>query len=354
MADSRVYIAGQQDHRLLSERETEILTRIIHLYILNAAPIGSRNLAKYMGSGSRLSPATIRNVMADLEEMDYISHPHTSAGRVPTDKGYRFYVDAMSDTEHLSDSELSTVRKKLTASNTPEEVLRDASKLLGVLSNYLGVVAFPHLTDFIIQKIDLIPLSSTRLLAVVALESNIVRTVTLEAEFNINRQHIEETASYINEKLSGRTLGFVREHFNSIITDYPRKDAPLIRLFVDSVDKIFDKQSGMDKLHIAGTQNLLEYPEFEDLSRVKGIIELIENEDIIIHLLDKHEESDGVKVMIGKELQNEMFTDYSMIVSSYQFGSGTGSIGLIGPKRMKYSKMISLVKYVSDIISDQG
>jgi heat-inducible transcriptional repressor len=351
MNDSKVLIARHLENRDLSSRERDILTKIIHLYILNSTPVGSRNLAKYLEQTNKLSPATIRNVMSDLEEMDYISHPHTSAGRIPTDKGYRFYVDSMTEIEQSSDHELNAVRSKLTGVNTPDEVLRGASKLLGMLSNYLSVVAFPYLTDFIIQKIDLIALSSTRLLAVVALESNVVRTVTLEASFDVDGRHLEEIKNYINEKISGRTLGFVRENFNAIITDYRRKDAPLIRLFVDSVDKIFDKQSGAEKIHIAGTHNLLENTEMEDLSRVKGIIELIENEDIIIHLMDKHEDSEGIKVMIGKELQNALFDDYSMIVSSYQIGGGTGSIGLIGPKRMNYSKMISLVKLVSDTIS---
>ena len=353
MAERSINIGLNNERHQLSEREREILTKIIHLYILNASPVGSRNLSRYFDSTYRLSPATIRNVMADLEEMDYISHPHTSAGRVPTDKGYRFYVDSLNMSDNLTENEISTLHKRLTQSLSPEEVLKDASKVLGLLSNYLGVVAFPHLTEFVIQKIELIALSSSRLLVVIALESNIVRTVTLEAEFDINQRHLEDIATFINEKMTGKTLGFVKDNFGAIINDYRRQDAPLIRLFIDSVDRIFDRNSNIEKVHVAGAHNLLEYSDSEDLMRVKGIIELVENEDMIIHLLDKIEDSEnGIKVLIGNEIDNAILRDYSMVVSKYRIGgAGSGSIGIIGPKRMNYSRMIALVSRITEDLS---
>lgn len=334
----------------LNDRESAILRTIIHTYILEANPVGSRRLSKMLESELKLSSATIRNVMSDLEDMDLISHPHTSAGRVPTDKGYRVYVDLLMKTETLSDRELQAVKENIEHGAT-EKVVRSASKVLGMLSRCLGIAKIPQIADLIVQKIELIQLSSNRILVVVALDSNIVRTVTIEAEFVVEKPDIDDISIYINEKISGKPLKFIRENFVELISGFDSEELPLIRLFVDSVNQIFTMGSTNDQLHIAGTPNLLSYPEFEDLDRMRGVVELIENEDIIIHILENYNDSDGVKILIGTEMQNPLLEDYSLIVSNYQFGSATGSIGLIGPKRMKYSKLSTLVNYVSEIVS---
>jgi heat-inducible transcriptional repressor len=347
-----VYVPNPKDEKL-SSREKSILRSIIHLYILNGAPVGSGSLSKYLEKDLRLSSATIRNIMADLEDMEYISHPHTSAGRIPTDKGYRVYVDSLMDAQLLSEPEKQVVMNNL-VTEPAETMLKDASRVLGMISKYLGVVEIPHLTDLIVQKIELIPLSSTRLLVVVALESSIVRTVTLEANFGIDNNKLDQITTYINDRIGGRQLGFLRENFNYLIGDLPETEAPLMRLFIDSVDKLFESYKSTDRIHIAGTRNLLVSPDYEDLLKVRGVIELIEDEDIIIHLLDKSESNEGdIKIIIGKEMQNEILNDYSLVVTKYLIGSAHGSIGLIGPKRMNYSKMISLVQFVSEMISKE-
>lgn len=337
----------------LNDRQKEVLRAIVYIYILNALPVGSRTLSKFLSSTLNLSPATIRNVMSDLEEFEYINHPHTSAGRIPTDKGYRFYVDNITEIAQLTDLEMRAVKNSISFSQS-DKVLKDASKVLGLLSKYLGVVQIPNLLDLIVYKIELISISSNRLLVVIALDSNIVRTVTIEAGFEFNHKYIEEISSYINEKISGKRLRYLRENFEELISDFENKDTPLVRLFVDSLDKIFHYQGNQDRILTAGTQNLLDYPEFEDLDRVKGVIELIENEDIIIHLLEKHEErKGGIKVLIGKELETNLLDDFSIVMTNYRIGSAQGSIGLIGPKRMNYPKMISIVANVSQMLSKE-
>lgn len=336
----------------LTERQQEVLRSIVRLYILKAAPVGSRNLSKYLKDTVNVSPATIRNAMADLEEMDFISHPHTSAGRVPTDKGYRFYVDTLRSISNLPDNEFEKVKAKMSKSRS-DLILKEASKVLGSLSRYLGIVQIPHLLNLIVHKIELVQVSSSRLLVVLVLDSNIVRTATIEAEFEFENKYLLDINTYINEKIAGKQLQFLKENFAELIEDFAMKDIPLVRLFVDSIDKIFNYQGTRDKLLTAGTQNLLEYPEFEDLNRVRGVIELIENEDIIIHLLEKYEDiGNDVKVLIGQEMENELLGDYSIVLTKYNIGSATGSIGLIGPKRMDYPKMISVVANVSKILSE--
>ncbi len=338
--------------RDLNQREIDILRTIIHLYILNATPVGSRSLSKYLEGDYKLSPATIRNVMADLEEMELISHPHTSAGRVPTDKGYRFYVDSLMKREVLSHKEMETLRKSLNP-NLSDDILKDASKLLGMLSKYLSIVELPHFNDLIVFRIELIYVTSNRLLVVLALDSNIVRTVTLEVNFEVNEKNLDELSRLINEKISGKPLKYIRDNFKDIITEYNYVDAPLIRLFIDSIDKVFKNPYQSDRIHISGTQNLLNYPEFEDLDKVRSVIELIENEDIIIHLFDTYDTGEkSPQILIGKEINNKFLEDYSVVISNYKYGSASGSIGLIGPKRMNYSKITSLIQYVTDILSE--
>lgn len=340
-----------EDSKNLSPRERSILRTIIHLYLLNASPVGSRNLAKYLQKEVKLSPATIRNVMSDLEDLEYISHPHTSAGRVPTDKGYRFYVDSLMGPSELLESDLREVQRKLSDTNT-DSVLKEASKVLGMLSQYLAIVEIPHLANLVVQKIELIALSSTRLLVVLALDSNIVRTLTLEAEFEVDIKFLNDISAFINERISGKQLTFLRENFREMINEFGSLETPLIRLFVESIDELFKNHQSDDRILISGTPNLISHPEFENIEKVKGVIELIENEDVIVHILDKYDDiSEGTKILIGREMQNVLLEDYSLVVSNYEFGSANGSIGLIGPKRMNYSRMMSLVEYVSMMIS---
>jgi heat-inducible transcriptional repressor len=349
------YSFRKHNDRELTDREKFILRSIVQAYILTASPVGSRFLSKYVEE-CKLSPATIRNVMADLEEMEFISHPHTSAGRVPTDKGYRLYVDSLMNIEHISESEQIVVDTHLLA-HPYEGALKDASRILGSLSHYLAIVELPNLADIIVRQIQLMPLSSQRLLVVVELESKLVRTVTLETDIDIQSATLDIVSTFINSKISGKSLRYIRLNFVSILQEHSNfLHSSLFRLFVESVDVLFKPhQANEEKVHIAGTQNLLKYPEFDNPEHVRGIIELVESEDIIIHLLDRKDgiSDTGIKVIIGDELGEEKLKNYSLVSGSYSISGANGSIGLIGPKRMNYSKMISLVEYVAGALSNQ-
>lgn len=341
----------------LSERERAILRTIVSLYILNAMPVGSRYLSKYLTEGAvGLSPATLRNIMADLEEMDYISHPHTSAGRVPTDKGYRFFVDTIPDNE-LNCGELpisDTLPRELSAEDSAT-IFRRAGELLGTVSHYLAIVRIPQLRDLTVRKIDLMKLSSSKLLVVVALESNVVRTVTLEIPFEATENALQKVSQYINEKISGKTLNFIRKNFTSMVREESGVQKPLIGLFVSSIDKLFHLENSSGKLHVAGTQNLLNLPEFDDVTNVRKIFDALQNEDELINIIDSvtpgASGSRDFSVLIGSELRNELYSDYSLVISSYTYGSASGSIGLIGPRRMDYTRVISLVREMGKLLT---
>ncbi|MCX7930446.1 MAG: heat-inducible transcriptional repressor HrcA [Chlorobi bacterium] len=335
----------------LSEREQIILRAIVQTYVLRAAPIGSHMLARMLARTLGLSPATIRNVMADLEDRGYITHPHTSAGRIPTDKGYRLYVDYLMQQGHLSQREEETLRANL-ASVSGEIALRTASRILGELSHLLGVAQLPSLRDLVVRRVELVPLSSQRFAVVVDLDSDVVRTITLEIDVDIDVGYLQRLSQLLNERLSGRTLDFVRQNFTVLMRD--RMSHPILRVFADSIDVLF-AQHESQRIFLAGAQQLVQQPEFSSPDRFRAVIELLENEEMIIHLLESTADMSpcGVQVMIGSELGDRQLTDYALISTRYRIGSATYAIGVVGPKRMNYAKMMALVGEVASLLAGQ-
>lgn len=345
-----------REPRNLNERERAILRSIVHLYILTASPVGSKYLSRYLEEHFKLSPATIRNVMGVLEDLDFITHPYTSAGRIPTDKGYRLYVDSLMPTESISAKESESIRENLLGLPS-ESILREASKILGSLSRCLSVVELPHLFDSIIRRIQLIEISSARLLVVLDLDSNLLRTITLEADLSFERRDLDCVAQFFNERLAGRRVSFIRENFGALISDGDyRLHGGLLRLFTDSVDALFAPHiEGGERLHISGAQNLLAQPEFDSPERIRGVIELIESQDVIVHVFDRIESGTRpLSIGIGQELGHDLLADYSVIAANYTLGTATASIGVIGPKRMNYARATSILKCVSTALSASG
>lgn len=333
--------------RELTERDRSILQAIVQLFVLHASPVSSRNISRFLEKNVRLSAATVRNVMADLEDMGYITHPHTSAGRMPTDRGYRMYVDALMELDKFPIEEQQIFGAL--AMSPRENVLKDASKILGELSHHLAVVKLPQFDDILVNRVEMIPLSSDRLLIVVALESDIVRTVTAESTHVPDPDVIHEVTRYINERLSGKPLRSLSDIFPEVRTEHD--EAPsLVRLFVEHVERLPAISSG-STVHVAGVPQLLSHPEFVNPERMRSVIELMENEEVIIHVIDNVGNDEGISVKIGNELEHDELQEYSLVATTYRVGTARGSIGVIGPKRMQYSRMMSLVQLVSNALS---
>lgn len=334
----------------LNERERDILRHVVYNYIQTAVPIGSRYISKRFET--QLSPATIRNVMADLEEFGYLSHPHTSAGRVPTDLGYRYYVDFLMEIEELSEKEKRQIEEQLDSSDSADSLLRETSKLLGKISRQLSIVSSPHIASGVFEKLELIPISSSRVLVVMSIRSGLVKTIMLEVGVEIKRQSLDQISRLLNERLSGLTLQDIRDTFVERIRDVQGEQTGLIRLFIDSVDKLFDDVKEREKVHISGTQNIIEQPEFVDPQNFRSVIELIENDDIIVHLLERHEELDrNFVITIGKENEESKANNYSVVTAMYNTEGVTGRVGIIGPRRMDYATVVPLVDYVAKSIA---
>ena len=334
----------------LNDRERDILRRVVYNFIQTAVPVGSRYISKHFEAP--LSPATIRNVMADLEELGYLSHPHTSAGRVPTDLGYRYYIDFLMEMEELSDREKVQIQQQLATVADPDSLLRESSKLLGKISKQLSVVSSPHISSGVFEKLELVPIASSKLLVIISIRSGLVKTLMLEVGVEIKREYLEHISRVLNERLSGLTLRQIRDTFIERTRDVQDERTGLIRLFIDSVDQLFDDMKDRDKVHISGTQNIIEQPEFIDPKNFRSVIELIENDDMIVHLLEKHQEAEkDFVITIGEENKDSKAKEYSVVSATYDLEGVTGRVGIIGPTRMDYAKLIPLVDHIAKLVA---
>lgn len=338
----------------LKEREKAILRFVIHQFILTANPVGSRNISKRYDIG--LSPASIRNIMSDLEETGFLNHPHTSAGRVPTDKGYRFYVDSLMDPPKLDQTAKNLIDGNLSSAPTgTEELLRVTSNILSDLTNQLAMVTYPKFEQAVLQKIQIVQLSSTRILVVVSVNSGMIKTITLEIDADVNEEQIASAQQFLNERLSGLKFSEIRNSFEDRVKDFDSETyRPIIRVFLESVDKIFNDLSS-EKAIISGTKNILKQPEFEKVNHLQSVIELVENQDIIIHIFDEKKQpiEGDVTITIGQEIREEKFSDYSMISKEYKIGDMHGTLGIMGPKRMDYSRIVAAVVYIAEQLTQE-
>jgi heat-inducible transcriptional repressor len=337
----------------LSNREKVILSYIIEDFIRTAIPVGSRHISK--NSNINLSPATIRNVMSDLEDLSYITHPHTSGGRIPTDKGYRFFVEKLMNIEPLSNSEKLKIKSHIEDFEvTNEEIYKEISKILGKLTKEISIVSQPIFSEGILEKIEIFSLSSSKILVVVSIGSGLVRTLMFDLETELNRDTLDKITQLLNEKLSGLSLKKIRNTFKERISDLDKHESGVIKIFVDSIDKIFqDEKEGLT-LFLGGTVEVLSQPEFGNTDSYKNLIELTGDRDIVFHVLNNlPEDEKGVAISIGNENTDDKLKDFSIVSSSYSVGSVKGKIAIIGPKRMNYSKIISFLNYTSKIIQEK-
>jgi len=346
-------MANNPEKEPLNERERNILRSVVQQFILTASPVGSRYISRKYEMG--ISAATVRNIMADLEESGFINHPHTSAGRVPTDKGYRYYVDSIMELNEIKNPEKGLINKTLkTDVSETEELFKIASTLLSTITNQLACVSYPDIDPGILEKLQIINLTSSRLLIVISIKSGLVRTITLEIKSRLKINQLESVERLLNERLSGLRMSEIRTTFKDRFKDVDDNQKPIIRLFVDSVDKIFKDDRRNEKLILTGARNIIKQPEFEDPEKFESIIELMEDKDIIIHIMEKSAEKDknDVVISIGSEIDDVKMQEYSFISKEYQLGETIGTLGIIGPKRMEYSKIISIVDYVSRMLSE--
>ncbi len=328
---------------VLTERENLILNCVVEAYVPAATPVGSRFLAKKFNLG--ISPATIRNVMNDLEDMGLLCQPHVSAGRVPTDKGYRFYVDGLMAVQRLRKRDRQIVDANLHRDSVDVcEILGAASQVLSRISAQLGVVLEPRFYQGIFQKMELVSVSENRIMAVISIKSGLVKTILVEIESAFSQEQLHATSFVINERLSGLSLKEVKETIDERLTDVAIGNNRLIRLILQSSDRLFDFES-QDGLHLGGAMNIVANPEFSEREDVAWVLGLLEGKERISSMFKLAVDRD-VSVSIGEENQENLFRACSVVAVPYTLGSVTGAVGVVGPTRMAYARIIPLVDYV--------
>jgi len=347
---------GEERHEerpALSDRERAILRLVVEEFIDEAGPVGSRSLAKE--SSLDLSAASIRNTMADLEDMGYLDHPYTSAGRVPTRMGYRTFVDELMDTPELTPVERQVLKMRLEqlVSDT-DELLRESTRLLSKLSNLLGIALTPRLSTGVLDRLDIVPLSGSRLMFVLSMRGGVVKTVVLRFDVDLGRSEIDRAVSLLNERLAGLTLQEIRETYTERLGDL-RDQTGLVDLIVDEAPVLFSEPEE-GRLQFEGTENILTQPEFQEPDDVRRLIEIIEDEDRVVEVLENLFESDPdavgtATVRIGGENDDEEMDAYSIVTSPYQLGDTIGTLGVIGPPRMDYARAVALVENAANVIN---
>ena len=344
----------------LSERERLVLEAVIQMYVETAEPAGSRALSKRSGLG--VSPATIRNTMSDLEEKGFLFHPHTSAGRVPTDKAYRVYVDALMPPAAVSDAEYRRLAEEISAgSATIEAILRRAAQSLGLLTQELGLALGPQADRTVLQRVDLVRLASDRVLVVLTLKGGAARTIFLEARGEIADRVVAEVARLLNERLAGLTLPQIRATLADRLRDVADPStgaAELLNIFVEERDQLFDGSLGVDAAVVLGQASVLaEQPEFASGEHLRRLLELTEMRQPLGTLLLSRAEaaqavSPGITITIGNEHADPRLDRFTLVTGEYRAGPCTGLIGVIGPTRMPYEKVVAMVSHASRLLTE--
>ena len=332
----------------LSDREREVLASLITQYIASADPVGSRLIAnKFM---TDLSSATIRNTLQDLEEQGLLKQPHTSAGRVPTDLGYRLYVDFLLQPEELSQEIKDEIKSKILKEGQGiNEILGQTCRVLSDITKQLGVTMAPRFDAGILKRLELIPIAEDRLMAVVVVRSGLARSVIIEIEAAVSDSILSELEQIINERLAGLTLGEIRKTVVQRMADVSGH-GKLLNLLIDSRDNIW-KESEESGLHLSGAGQLVTKPEFASKEKLSELLKVMENGKILSDFLNQQEE-EGLLITIGNESKFSEVLNCSLVTSSYRVGNIKGTVGIIGPTRMPYSQLVSVVEYTARTISE--
>jgi heat-inducible transcriptional repressor len=335
----------------LSERELKVLEAVVQTYIETAEPAGSQTIARRFGLG--VSAATIRNTMSELEDKGYLFHPHTSAGRIPTDRAYRVYVNEIMRLAPPTQAARYTLQAELAgARNVVEEILRRAAQVLGVLTQELGVAVAPTLDQMVLERLELVPVTSERLLLVFNLRSGVVRTIFVEVPGRVRPETVQDVARVLNERLAGHTLLEIRATLPARLRDAAGAEGrELLNIFIAEGDEIFDLSDERNAVVLGSAQMLAEQPEFASNTRMRELLRLTEGRDLLKQALATRRQT-GLSITIGAENPDARLSDFTLVTASYEAGALKGVIGVMGPTRMPYDKIIGLVEHTSRMVED--
>ncbi|MCX7746838.1 MAG: heat-inducible transcriptional repressor HrcA [Clostridia bacterium] len=337
---------------LLDDRKRRILRAIIDDYIDTAEPIGSRTIARKHELG--LSSATIRNEMSDLEEMGYLAQPHTSAGRIPSDKGYRMYVDKLMELKELQPEEIENIKRSLEVQiNELSQLIRNASVVMSRITKYTSMAITPQMKKSTLKAVQIVPIESGKALIIVVASTGVVRNTLIRIPETVAPDFLIRVSNALNDKLCGYTL----ERVNlSIQSDIERELGLPEDLVIPIVSGVMECINQIDypEVYLNGTTNIFNYPEFRDIVKAKEFLNVLDEKEVLQRILKYSTEERNIQIQIGAENSVEKIRDCSLVTATYRIGDLViGSIGVIGPTRMEYSKVISSMDYIRKKIAEE-
>ena len=337
----------------LKERERKVLYLIVYYHIATGEPVGSRFLSKKLDLD--LSPATVRNVMSDLEEMGFLRQPHPSAGRIPTDLGYRCYVDLLIKPRRRESTALRSIRDRLLRGNlTIDEVFQKTSRTLSSASQHLGLVLGPRTAGDSFKQLQFIRLGRKRALAVIVRDNNLIQNKMIELPEDWNQKELSTMSEIWNSHFSTRSVRKVRAELLELMAEDKAEFERLMEIALELGRKALQEEEEREEsLYLEGTANMLGWPEFASPDKLRRLIQAIEEKSRLMHLLDRCMKSEGIQIFIGEETSVPELRETSIIAAPYQReGRVIGVLGIIGPTRMEYSKVISIVEYTAESLSE--
>ena len=337
------------NNQVLNERSLQLLKALVERYIQDGQPVGSRALSK--DTELKLSPATIRNVMADLEDMGLIRSPHTSAGRVPTVSGYRLFIDSLLTVKPLDSEELKLLRKNLIAKDNVNDVIGIASRILSDVTRMAGVVTLPKRELVSLRHIEFLPLSNTRVLVIFVTNEQEVHNKILHTSKQFSPAQLQQAANYLNSVYAGLSLAAVRK---AVLKELKDAQEQMNREMLDAVQMAklaLDPEKSDEDYVLSGETNLMGFSELSDMERLKELFDAFSQKRGVIHLLDQCLNAEGVQIFIGEESGYHAFEQCSLVTAPYSINEQVvGVLGVIGPTRMAYEKVIPFVDVTAKLL----
>jgi heat-inducible transcriptional repressor len=336
---------------VLDPRAQEILRNVVANYILTGEPVGSRTIARMSREG--LSPASIRNVMSDLEEMGLLTHPHTSAGRIPTDKGYRYYVDSLLPAGRLPLRERTLIDESLAGIGGELSEAREViPRLLSRLTSQVGYFVSPPLNNSLLKHIEFMQLHDRRVLVVFVDRSGVVAHRILETEEDYSQGDLDRAGRYLVSEFAGKSLLEIRARLVALMAEEKAAFDTLVRNAITLGTSYLEAESDESRLVLQGTSNIMKHPEFADMDTMRKLFKTFEEKHRLVSLLDRCLDRSGVRVLIGSETDDPALDHLSLVSSPYHLDDKTtGLLGILGPTRMEYHRAVVLVDYISRLLS---
>jgi heat-inducible transcriptional repressor len=340
-------------------RGQAILSAIISEHLVTGEPVGSKTIAEKFANAYGWSPATIRNVMGELEDSGLVEQPHTSAGRVPTDKGYRFYVDNLLGVLSLTDEDLKLINAELGLNDNPDRLMERTSQLLSALSQNVGIVVSPSIANDRLQHIEFVNLSEKRILVVMVSAPNIVHNKIIRLEDTLSQEELDRTARYLNTEFSGKSLSLIRTEILRLMHEEKTLFDKLLQTAIILCSQSIESDN-LGEVYVDGTSNIVAKPDFSNFERLRGLLRTFEEKSRLVQILNEciarnvSAKEDNVQIIIGSENIAPSLQNCSLITAPYRIGGGSsgtiGTLSVLGPTRIEYERMISIVSYVARML----